>query len=113
MYVGSSPSPGPLTIPSLTLLPFGYERSIITRLPDPSGLSLVISSEIWVQGLKGGAVKGPKRACLESSLVINLSTALAFLRAEEWLTDDDVGGWLREYTTGQPNLRKSVISASW
>ena len=36
--------------PSLTLLPGGYNKSIMMRLPSPSFSSLVIRGEIFVHG---------------------------------------------------------------
>ena len=48
--------------------------------------------EVCVQGWKGGAAKGPKRASFDSSLSMNASTAAVCLSAEPWFTEVGVGG---------------------
>ena len=78
-------------IPSLTLEPSGKDKSIMTRLPDPSGLSRVMRGDVCVQGSKGGRSKGPNKASFPSSFSMNASTAAGLRVAEAWFVLDAVG----------------------
>ena len=51
-----------MSIPSLTAWPRGKDKSTIIRLCIESFFGRVMIGEDFVQGWKGGAVKGPTRA---------------------------------------------------